>query len=849
MKTPTGKKFRKAFVLDTSTLLYSPLSLFSFGSKDVFLPISVLDELDGFKTNSDENGKNARYIIRVLHELRNDGSLCNGVPVNEKGGKLYTTTEEGIPPELFTSTADNRILGACQKLKDRYDEVILISKDINLIIKADTLGLSAQDFVEDNKIKEIDELYTGFTTLTVPEEDIDFVYANKVAQLTAQGLFPNQFVMLRGDVNPKHTAMTRVRDDGCSVSLVKKRGPRDVWGVEARNLQQTYALDLLMDDSVQLVTLTGRAGSGKAQPLDAGVLTPRGFVNMGTLKVGDQVITPAGNYSNIIGVYPQGPKEIYRMYFTDGSSAECCKEHLWETRTQKDRDAGRAGSVKSLDDIMKSMRYRDYKRNHSIPMVKTVDFLSDKEPPLDPYLMGVLLGDGSFRNTVSFTTADIEIRTFVENIVKKNGFSLTACGDKYSFRIIDDRRTGVAGASPIISISDTAEIRYENIQEVEKAGFSRNVYRAANNETKYMGRHWKILYNEKPKSSNRIKNILISDGLWGLLSHQKFIPDSFKFTTMDNRIKLLQGLMDTDGTVDKSGISTSYSTTSKQLAEDVVFIVRSLGGKATISEKIPSFSYRGIKKIGRLSYIVHLSLPIEIPPFTLPRKKDRYIPRSRYVPTRYVDRVEYIGIKQAQCILIDDPKHLYITDDFIVTHNTMLTVAAGLTKVLEEKKYSSLVITRPTIPVGKHSDLGFLPGNIYEKFEPWMRPIRDQVEVMFGQSGMGEDQFEDMVNNGIIKVEPLAYIRGRSFHNSFIVLDESQNISRHEIKTFLTRAGENTKVVLTGDILQIDNSTIDSVSNGLTQVVEKFKDEAIAGHVTLLQVERGKLAELAASKL
>lgn len=194
---------------------------------------------------------------------------------------------------------------------------------------------------------------------------------------------------------------------------------------------------------------------------------------------------------------------------------------------------------------------------------------------------------------------------------------------------------------------------------------------------------------------------------------------------------------------------------------------------------------------------------------------------------------------------------------------TLLSVAAGLELVLEKKKYDRLVITRPVQAVGK--DIGFLPGTKEEKMEPWIAPIRDNLGYLFKSAGkkfqkvskdnegtktFKSDPYIDMLfEKGIIEIEAVTYMRGRSIPNSFIIIDEAQNLSIHELKTIITRVGDNTKIILTGDIEQIDNTHVDIFTNGLTYAVEKFKDYAIAGHVTLVKGERSALASLASQIL
>jgi len=184
------------------------------------------------------------------------------------------------------------------------------------------------------------------------------------------------------------------------------------------------------------------------------------------------------------------------------------------------------------------------------------------------------------------------------------------------------------------------------------------------------------------------------------------------------------------------------------------------------------------------------------------------------------------------------------------TGKTMLAIAAGLQKVVEEQLYSKLLVSRPIFPLGR--DVGYLPGTIEEKLNPWMQPIYDNVEYLMGLSKTERKSgrsYQELIDMGFIEIEPLTYIRGRSIPNQFIIVDEAQNLTPHEVKTIITRVGEATKVILTGDPYQIDNPYVDATSNGLTTVVEKFKGENVAGHVTLSKGERSALAELASNVL
>ncbi len=184
------------------------------------------------------------------------------------------------------------------------------------------------------------------------------------------------------------------------------------------------------------------------------------------------------------------------------------------------------------------------------------------------------------------------------------------------------------------------------------------------------------------------------------------------------------------------------------------------------------------------------------------------------------------------------------------TGKTLLALAAGLQCVLDENRYACMLVSRPVFPMGK--DIGFLPGTAQEKLEPWMQPIFDNLSLLVANPLSPQNSvkgWETLVDQGMITIEPLTYIRGRSISQQFMVVDEAQNLTPHEMKTILTRVGEGTKIVLTGDPQQIDHPYLDGVSNGLTHVVERMKTHVIAGHVTLMHGERSALAELAANIL
>ncbi len=184
------------------------------------------------------------------------------------------------------------------------------------------------------------------------------------------------------------------------------------------------------------------------------------------------------------------------------------------------------------------------------------------------------------------------------------------------------------------------------------------------------------------------------------------------------------------------------------------------------------------------------------------------------------------------------------------TGKTLLALAAGLRMMLDENTYTKMLVSRPIFPMGK--DIGYLPGTAEEKLEPWMQPIFDNLQFLIGAPVSKQHPakgYQSLLDQGLINIEPLTYIRGRSIPHQFMIVDEAQNLTPHEIKTIVTRVGEGTKIVLTGDAYQIDNPYVDSISNGLSHVVERFKDVPMAGHVTLVRGERSSLAEMAANIL
>ena len=277
----------KTFILDTNVLLHNPMGLFMFEENEVVVPFVVLEELDNFKKHNDDVGRNCREVVRQLDRLRQQGRLSDGVPLNDQGGTVRIEFGHARGPQaLNDDTPDNRIIAVAWSLREAGESAILISKDINVRLKADALGIPTEDF-EAQKV-DIDHLYAGYRLIDCPGEIIDQLYDEK--QLEVEALLPflvgnhpdpraangylypddvasepfnaNEFVMLRNALDESHTGLARrLADTEHFIPIHPPRKP--VYGILGRNVQQNMALDLLLDDEVKLVTLLGQAGTGK----------------------------------------------------------------------------------------------------------------------------------------------------------------------------------------------------------------------------------------------------------------------------------------------------------------------------------------------------------------------------------------------------------------------------------------------------------------------------------------------------------------------------------------------------------------------------------------------------------
>ena len=221
------------------------------------------------------------------------------------------------------------------------------------------------------------------------------------------------------------------------------------------------------------------------------------------------------------------------------------------------------------------------------------------------------------------------------------------------------------------------------------------------------------------------------------------------------------------------------------------------------------------------------------------------VPREGVISVRPRNREQSFALD----LLLDDSVRMVSLIGMAGTGKTLLALAAGVKRVVEDGTYARLLVSRPIVPLGR--DLGYLPGDVEEKLGPWMKPIFDNLEFLLVSGGRrrGLRGFDELLQSGQIEVEPLTYIRGRSFPQQFVIVDEAQNLTPHEVKTVITRCGEGTKIVLTGDPNQIDNPYVDSAPNGLSHPVERMRNEELVGHILLTKGERSELANVAAAKL
>jgi len=401
---------------------------------------------------------------------------------------------------------------------------------------------------------------------------------------------------------------------------------------------------------------------GRAQPTSSPVLTPDGWRPIGELRVGDLVVGSDGEPTPVLGVYPQGEKDVYRVSAQDGASTLCCGEHLWTVRTAADKRRGKPWRTLQTQDMIGNLRAA-HARRYELPLLAGPVQYPERTVPLDPYALGLLLGDGCISGlSPAFATDDPELAEALEE------------------------------ALPGIELQYRSGVNY-GLRRVHTAG-------------------------ESVRLKNPVTGALRTLGLLGTRSHTKFIPRDYLFNTADVRLALLQGLLDTDGgpvTQTDRTCRVQYATTSPQLRDDVIELVRSLGGVAYVRTRCAEGRPPGTARGGyrQDAYVIDLRLPAGIEPFRLGRKRVKYESAGGGGrPMRFIDSIEPAGRAETVCIQVAAADSLYVTEGHLLTHNTL--------------------------------------------------------------------------------------------NDAFIILDEAQNTTPEQMKMFLTRLGFGSKIVVTGDVTQID---------------------------------------------
>lgn len=387
---------------------------------------------------------------------------------------------------------------------------------------------------------------------------------------------------------------------------------RDGWELRPH---QKPIYDFLLADPVRSKMVSLRTGGGKALTLDSKIKIPGGWQTMGSTKVGDVITSRDGTPTMVTGVYPQGIEQVYRVTFRDGRFVDCSGDHLWKVFNARGYKPDERWSVISTSEIKRLLVLK----NHHILYVPLIEseIGMDVSLPLDPYLMGSLLGNGCLtRGPLSYSSSDHDHVEKLNTTLANSNLQLHPTS-KYDYRV-------------------------------------------------------RLIIRDQVNRSNYLLAELKKLSLIGKLSYEKFIPKIYLEGSHQQRIALLQGLMDTDGTVDQKS-TTSYSTASEQLAKDVQYLVRSLGGLASISVRAaPAYTYKGQRLIGRPSYRVNIRHPKPSTLFSLERKKTLANDDNQYAKTLKlrIVTVEAIGTAETQCISVDHPEKLFVTNDFTTTHNT-----------------------------------------------------------------------------------------------------------------------------------------------------------------------------------
>jgi len=422
----------------------------------------------------------------------------------------------------------------------------------------------------------------------------------------------------------------------------------------------------------------GGAGTGKAQPLYSKVLTPNGFITMGDVEVGTEVITDKGNIAKVSGVYPQGIRPIYRITLQDRTYIDVSDEHLNVVYRYNQHKKVREDFVLTTKELL--TLFQDSSEKLRIDVPKALDFGNNKDLPIDPYLLGALIGDGSLSpGNFAFSNMEEDVLNKVDSILDKYGCELVPLKDSmcdyrirlknkpvyYKFKYKDTVFDSVASLSK--HLNDEGYPLFD----------SGTIIRLSGNNAKNTLAHYPELFGAvqliesvdySENCCNKLKQCLKEYGL-DCKSVEKHIPQEYLLSSKENRLQLLRGLFDTDGYVDGCG-NTTLTTSSPQLSEDIAFLVRSLGCRDTVTCSSSGYvSNDGSYISCSNSYSHNIKVPKQLIICSSEKHLNRYRTRM-YEPMRNIIDIEYIGNMECQCIMVDHEDHTYISDGFIPTHNT-----------------------------------------------------------------------------------------------------------------------------------------------------------------------------------
>lgn len=560
-------------------------------------------------------------VINKIKDLRFNESICN--KMLEVMNDMYTKLG-------YTKIDRVSLVGYCDRVQfnDETKKQVLNTFDT---VKGFFGSNSSTDLEFDGVFEEYSMISSTskFYNWVVSSGGIDEV-ANKLLKLknmsevnsVIEGRLLEFFNTGTADASILDTELTEMLDDNFIQAIENKENVIETVPL----LSQFRILNKVTKGFVRGSTgFGGHSGLGKAQPLTSKVLTESGFKNMGDIKLGDYVFGEDGKLHSVIGVFPQGSKPNYKVTFSDGYSTECCDEHLWEVEY---RGHGKCSSkVYTLRELINKGITRDYRgvktSKYRIPITKPIQF-EESTHIIPPYLLGALIGDGHLNgSSLTFSNTEEDVISKVRQHIESIGYTL---GNKQ-------------------------ENNYSHIIQTPKG-----VYR------------------------NGIKTEINKLGL-NVKSEAKFIPKEYLYDSAENRLELLRGLFDTDGSVKES--RKAIYTISKQLSEDITWLCQSLGMLAFVSE-----DYRPDKYVGNdRCYRISIKCNDDMLPFSSKKHKDKYNPPKRRDGVhRYIRDVEYIGEVEMQCIKVSNPRALYITDNFIVTHNTSFMYSVYIMSMLENSK-------------------------------------------------------------------------------------------------------------------------------------------------------------------